>query len=913
MTRSTKIRLAGLMTAAVLLLLAVGPIAGAGATIGVDHFDFEVTGPNGEPSLGAGAHPFQVSTRVAVTTFEQEGKTLPVQSPKDILVDLPQGLTGNPTAVEACPEQSLEESGNCPIGSQVGYAVLNSPSTGLPPWNFPLYNMVTAPGAPAEFGFYPVGLPVHLRAKVRTGEGYGVQVGVIGLPQTLPWTETSIILWGIPSDSRHDEYRGSCLGLFGPFGMSCPTSAPRLPFLSNPPSCSAPATASVEVNSWVDLGFTKVSDTIEPSGAPVGFEECDAVPFQPSATVAPGSSEAGAPTPLGVRIDVPQQGENPAGIESAHVKDVEVSLPAGMTVNAAAADGLAGCSPAQIELSGPEPATCPASSKLGTVKLTTPLLDEPLEGAVYQATQGANPFNTLMALYIAVADPRTGIVLKLPGKVSLDPATGRVTTTFSDNPQLPFESLELNLKGGSRAPLVLPQACGSYEAVTRITSWARPTESVARTSKFTVSGNCGAAGQFSPGLEAGTTNPAAGAPSPFTLRVTRPDGQQNISQIKVSLPEGLLAKLAGVALCPDAAAASGSCPAASQVGTATVGAGSGTTPVFVPQPGRAPAAVYLAGPYKGAPYSLVVKVPAQAGPFDLGTVTVRNALRVDPTTTAVTVESDPLPQILEGVPVTYRDVRVDVDRADFTRNPTSCGPSRVTSVLTSSVGRVAAPSTPFAVADCEALAFEPKLALKLKGALGRTGHPALTAVLTQPEGANADVAGTTVILPKAFFIDQGHVKNPCTRVQFAANACPAASVLGTAVAYTPLLDRPLEGPVYFRSNGGERRLPDLVADLNGQIHVTLVGFIDSKKVGKEGSRVRTRFASVPDAPVSRFVLRLKGGRRGLIQNSQDLCRSRPAARVQMTGQNGKAHDFTQRLSLSCRGKKGRRSGGKQER
>lgn len=908
MTRTTMIRLLALTAMGVCLLVA-GPVSGAGAAIGVDQFSFEVTKKNGDPDLVAGAHPFQVTTRIAVETYEDEGRVFPAQTPKQILVDLPTGFVGNPTTLEACPEQDLEESGNCPIGSQVGFVELNSPSLGVPPWNFPVYNMRTAPGAPAEFGFYAVAVPVHLQAKVRTGAGYGIQVGIVDLPQTLPWTETAVTLWGVPEDSSHDEYRGSCLGLFGPMGPEhlCPTSAPRLPFLSNPTSCPPVITSVAHVNSWQDASFTNVTDSIESSGVPGRFTGCESVPFSPSATITPGSGEAGVPSPLDVRIDVPQQNESSIGVESAHVKDVEVVLPDGMTINPAAADGLTGCSPAEIELSGPEPATCPPSSKVGTITLATPLLAEPLEGAVYQATQSDNPFNSLMALYIAVANPRTGVVLKLPGKVSLDPTTGRVTTTFTDNPQLPFETLELNLKGGSRAPLVLPQSCGTYEATTRLTSWARPGESVSRSSRFTVSGNCGASGQFTPGLEAGTTNPSAGAPSPFTLRLTRPDGQQNISGVKVSLPEGLLAKLAGVPVCSDSAAAGGNCPASSQVGTATVGAGSGTTPVFVPQPGRGPTAVYLAGPYKGAPYSLVVKVPAQAGPFDLGTVAVRNALQVDPTTTAVTVESDPLPQILEGVPIGYRDVRVDINRSDFTLNPTSCTNGKISATITSATGSSATPSVPFTEAGCEALAFGPKLALQLKGALGRTGHPALTAVLTQPAGRNSNIASTTVVLPKAAFIDQAHVGNPCTRVQFAADACPAKSILGTAVAYTPLLDRPLEGPVYFRSNGGERELPDMVADLHGQIHVTLVGFIDSKKISKETSLVRTRFASVPDAPVSKFVLRLKGGKRGLVQNSQNLCKTRPKAEVKMVGQNGKPYNFKQKLAVKCGAKKHKKS------
>jgi hypothetical protein len=880
--------------------LALGPVAGAGASIGVESFNFEVTDQNGAPDLEAAAHPYQVTTTFAVDTFEENGKVLPAQSPKNILVNLPVGLAGNPTAVSTCPEQKLEEAGKCPAESQVGYTILRAPAADLPPLYFPIFNMRTSPGVPAEFGFWAINVAVHLQAKVRTGDGYGLQVGVVDLPQTLPYLESTIAFWGVPADPSHDEMRGSCLFFFGPTGGSCPTSAPRLPFLSNPTSCSGSARADGLINSWQDGSYTQVTDTIEAGGVPVGIEGCDAVPFKPRATVTPGSSGAGEPTSLEVEFDVPQQTENPIGRESSHLKDVEVDLPQGMTVNPAVADGLAGCSPAEIALDDPAPATCPASSRIGSVEIATPLLDEPLEGGVYAATQGNNPFSSLLAMYVAIADPRTGVVLKLPGKVTPDPVTGQLRASFEDNPQLPFESLKLNLKGGSRAPLVLPGACGEYKTKVSMTSWARPAEAVTSQSTFEVSGNCDRSGRFTPNLEAGTTNPVGGAFSPFMLRVTRPDGQQNLTRIQATLPEGLLAKLKGVPLCPEARAAAGDCPAPTQVGSLIVGAGAGSNPLYVPGAGKAPTGAFLAGPHMGAPYSLIVEVPAQAGPFDLGTVVVRNGLYVDPTTTQVTAISDPLPQILQGIPITYRDVRVAVDRPAFTLNPTSCRRMAVTSVLTSAAGQTATPSDRFQVAGCGELGFKPSLTISLKGKMNRTGNPALTATLKAPKG-EANIAKTTVILPKTQFIDNAHISNPCTRVQFDAGKCPKQSILGRATAYTPLLGKPLRGPVYFRSNGGDRELPDMVADLGGQIHVTVVGFIDSVPVkGTESSRVRTRFASLPDAPVSRFVLNLNGGKKGLIENSVDLCRvGIGTATVQMQAHNTATRVFGQPIATSC--------------
>jgi len=457
--------------------------------------------------------------------------------------------------------------------------------------------------------------------------------------------------------------------------------------------------------------------------------------------------------------------------------------------------------------------------------------------------------------------------------------------------------VDVQLNGGPKAPLSTPSACGTYTARSEITPWARPDEQVVQNLPMQITEDCGAAG-FNPGLQGATLNPIAGKRSPFTVEISREDGEQNISRIDVTLPEGQLASLKGVAECPAAQAPSGQCPAASQIGVAGAAIGVGSSPLQVPQPGKAPTALFLGGPYRGAPLSLVALVPAQAGPFDLGNVVVRTALNVDPNTAQVTAKSDPLPQIIEGVPLQYRDIRIELTRPGFGVNPTSCERMAITSTLTSVSGTEAHPSVPYRVADCAGLGFKPSLKLALKGKMKRTGNPAVKAVLKALPG-QANIAKTTVILPKSQFIDNAHISNPCTRVQFNANDCPAGSILGHATAYSPLLDQPLSGPVYFRSNGGERELPDLVADLNGQIHVTLVGFIDTAKSGG----VRTRFANVPDAPVSRFTIKLAGGKKGLIENSRDLCSFTPKAKVQMTGQNGRTANSNLKLGTSCGKKK----------
>jgi hypothetical protein len=419
-----------------------------------------------------------------------------------------------------------------------------------------------------------------------------------------------------------------------------------------------------------------------------------------------------------------------------------------------------------------------------------------------------------------------------------------------------------------------------------------------------IANGCGKGG-FKPDLVAGTLNYRGGDFSPFVFTLTRQDGEANPKTLAVHLPQGLLAKLGGVPLCPDAAALSGACPVGSRIGSLAAAAGVGGAPLWIPQPGKAPTAVYLAGPYKDAPYSVVSVVPAQAGPFDLGTVVNRAGIYVDPETALATIKTDPLPQILEGVPVAYRTIHVEIDRKQFTLNPTSCARKQIGATVTAANGATAEPTDGFQATDCAKLPYTPKLKLSFKGSTKRTGNPAVHAVLTQkPHQANTKSA--TVVLPPGEFIDNAHISTPCTRVQFDAGKCPKGSILGHATAKSPLLSKPLRGPVYFRSNGGARELPDLVADLNGQIHITLVGYIDSVKTGPESSRVRTRFAHVPDAPVTKFTMNLFGGKRGLIENSFSLCGSPRRALLQFKAQNGRVRNSNLAIATSCGGKKKKR-------
>ena len=835
----------------------------AAATLDPSQFEVEAF-EAGSSDPGAGARTdFRNRIEMKADLFETAGgriEPIPYGAARRFEVELPAGLVGDPTAFPTCSvERFLRVLDSCPMETAVG--AIESEAWGVVGiQNGPIFNLTRGEDEPAFFGvkLAPV-LYAYLHVEV-SPDGEITAVADEN-PIAGPIIFADVTMFGVPADH----------------GMP----GPRVPFMTNPTNCTNSFAVGLDAFSYEDR-----SDSASFTDAP--RTDCADLPFEPSMSVSPISHEAGAPTGLDVNIKVPQ-GQDPDGLATAHVKDVTMTFPEGMKVSAAAANGLGSCSPQEFGYHEETPISCPLNSKIGEVEVETPILDEPLKGPVYVAKQNDNPFDSLLAIYMAPSG--SGVTIKLAGKVDLDPNTGRLTTTFLNNPQQPFSELHVKLKDGPRAPLALPRFCGTYSTTADLTSWAQPGIDVPLSSPFTVDQGCGRENGFTPGFSGGPTNPKAGAFSPFTLRVTRPDGQQNVSRIEATLPEGMLAKLAGVPLCPDAAAAAGACPEASKVGHTTVGVGAGLDPVFAPYPGKAPTALYLAGPYNGGPYSLVAEVPAQAGPFDLGTVVLRNALRVNSTTAQVTAISDPLPQILQGVPIEYRDIRVDVDRPGFTLNPTSCAPMTLAGAIGSAAGQTAAVSAPFQVGGCKALGFKPKLALHLKGGTKRGDYPRLRAVLKARPG-DANIGRVSVALPHSEFLAQNHIRTVCTRVQYAADACPPGSIYGHATATTPLLDQPLSGPVYLRSSSNP--LPDLVVALHGAIDIDLAGRIDSVNGG-----IRNTFDLVPDAPVTSFVLEMKGGKKGLLENSRNLCKSTNRVAVQMEAQNGRSHDTRPVLTNSC--------------
>lgn len=881
---------------------------------------------DGTAATKAGSHPatyeaVSLDVNRKVNPPGQGGVEVPDGDIRDVRVDLPKGMVFNPQAAEKCTEAQLETLSPegttgpaCPAGSMVGVIkVMNSGGATFGLGASPLYNMVPPAGAPGELGFsFLEGIYTHIEGIVRTGEDYGISAVTSDIPHIIQISGFKVLLWADSSLKRYDEVRGRCMFFEG----TCPGGEPQTkPLVSMPSSCGGPLTTRAAVSSWVEPEvFSRGSfQSADANGNPVGVEGCNQLEFNPSIESKATTTLADSPTGLDFHLKVPQS-ESMDAPSTANVKDVRVSLPEGMVVNPSSADGLAGCSSAEIEIDGPEPARCPDASKIGTAEVTTPLLEAPLSGQVYLAKPYDNQFHSLLAVYLTVNDPRTGVVLKIPGEVQSDPANGHLTAVFKENPELPFSELAVSFFNGARASLTSPATCGTKTTDAVITPWSTPEGAdVAKSDSFTTTtapggGDCPTSVDQLPNqlsFNAGTLAPQAGSYSPFVLTITRPDGSQRMTGIETALPKGLTGKLAGIPYCPEssiAAAASRSgadeqaspsCPAASQVGSVDVGAGSGPNPLHVS------GHVYLSGPYKGAPLSFAVITPAVAGPFDLGTVVTRVALKVDPETAKITAVSDPLPTQLQGIPLDIRSVALNADRKGFTLNPTSCDPMKVAGQVTSATGQGFGVESPFQVGSCSALAFKPKLALSLKGGTSRAQHPALKAVLTQP-GGQANIGSVSVTLPRSAFLDQSHIKTICTRVQFNSSAipgaaCPPGSIYGKATAYTPLLGAPLSGPVFLRSSSHE--LPDLVVALHGQVDVVLAGRVDSVK-----GRLRNTFEAAPDAPVSKFVLEMQGGKKGLVVNSANLCKSTNQAVLKMRGQNGKELDSNPVVANSCKGK-----------
>jgi hypothetical protein len=842
-----------------------------------------------------------------------EGLTVPNQEVHDTDVLIPPGLVANPSSYPQCTEAQLATA-SCSSDSQVGTLEIKTGDGSSA--TLPLQNMVPARGEPARFGVTDGTVAIHLRARIRPENRYGLTVETRGITQALSVTEVALRIWGVPADPAHDDQRRGP-GCKTGEEHGCASTAPLKPYLTMPTSCTGPHTTIMRADSWQNVGTFAEDGWVAP-----GNDGCNALDFSPTIQARPTTNVADAPSGLDIDVHTPQQETCDPGpplsceAAEAHLKDTEITLPEGFVINPSGANGLGACTPAQVGIDpdtgtpNSEPPSCPNSSRIGSVEVDTPLIEHPLPGSVYLATPYDNPSDSLIAIYIVVDDPESGTLLKLDGHVTLDPRTGRLTTSVAQAPQLPFEHFRVHIFGGAQGALRTPGVCGSYITTSILTPWSAPDSGppAKRSDVWAISrspdgGACPASEADEsgpPGFNAGTISPIAGAFSPFAFILRRDGTGSRFGAVSLALPPGLVAKVSGIPFCPDSALAEispsagtagaqfqqPSCPRSSRVGRIWTAAGAGPQPYHLDT-----GAVYLAGPYGGAPLSLAVVSPALVGPFDLGTVVVRMAVHLDPDTAQLRVLGDPLPSILSGIPLDLRTLHLTLDRPGFIRNPTSCEATSITGTATPPSGLTATLSDHFQLGECAGLRFRPRLSLRLDGAVGRNGHPRLTA-LVRPREGEADLRRASVLLPRGTYLDPGHIRQVCTGEEFAKGDCPPGSAHGWLRAWSPLLDRPLTGRIYLRES--PRRLPDLAADLHGQVQLRLAA-----RLTTHSTRVRANFHSLPEVPFSRLKLVFKGGRRGLLVNSESLCHGRWRAAVSLLGHNGGRRRARPMVRVGC--------------
>jgi hypothetical protein len=899
------------------------------AAFGFSAFGFEAHDNRGLLDVQAGDHPYGVTSTVnfnTAITEESTGTLVPgsVYPPKNFAAYLPLGFLGDPTAVAQCTEAQLGSGGgpgsrgsNCPPASRVGTFVFfeeNVVAGTLAPAGSggaesAVYNMVPQHGYPAQFGFKVAGVAVPLYASVvHTPAGYGLRVATPGLPITLNIEGAALTFFGDPKSADGEPNASQA-------------------FFTNPSNCSGgPLSARVQADSWEAPGQWVTGESV----AYPKITGCNLLTFEPAVEMQPEVTQAEAPSGYEIKIKVPQNPELSPVLATPQLKDVTMTLPEGMMISPGGGDGLAGCEatgPHGIDMPsggsnpfdvgqgapgergeelGQEGMTqlvaghCPAASQVGTVRIVTPVLKEPLEGHLYIAQPrcggaGQQPCTTadatngrLFGLYLEAGSEESAAVVKLAGTVSVNPATGRLTARFTENPQLPVSEVDLRVLGGARAPLANPRQCGLASANADISPWSSPItpDAIVKSPPFAVdwdgSGSPCPATPFAPSLSAGPTGVLAGHFSPFTLTLNRGDRQQDLSRLQVRMPLGLLGMIAKIPLCGESAAAQGECGEASNIGTVNVAAGSGSHPLWVS--GK----VFLTGPYNGAPFGLTIVVPAVAGPFNLGNVVVRSRIDIDPSTAAVTITSDPLPQFRDGIPLRIQTLNVAVTREGFLFNPTHCTGLQVSATAESAQGDSANMNAPVPIEGCTGLPFTPKFTVSTQAQSSKKGGASLDVKVTSAAG-QANIGGTVVTLPKQLPARLTTLQQACTEVVFAQNpaTCPAASVVGVVKVITPILSEPLTGPAYLVSHGGAA-FPDLVVILQGEgVRLDLVGGTSIKK-----GITTSSFNSVPDAPLTSFELKLPEGPHSALTSNLpskargNMCGSKLVMPTTITGQNG---------------------------
>jgi hypothetical protein len=907
-------------------------VNGALPVFGLQDLGAGVLGPEGAPFAQAGGHPSLVTTTLDYNTLlngENDGPLdhfLAVADPKTEIVDLPMGLVGDPSAAAQCSEAAVVGTHNrpnkCPADTRVGFVDVESQGGGSE--IIDLFNMPPETGYPAEFGFeFDETVVTLLPRLLPTQDGYVLSLAAAGLPrsQEIKVTGARVTFFGDPSEQDG-----------GGSGEA---------FLRDPTDCgTGPLAASLEVDSWVDPGDWVGPDS--PQGSPTdatmfeaspgkGVSGCSALTFEPGIQVTPESSEMDSPSGFEVSLRVPQTPNTVGNVATPDLKDAVVNLPVGVSLAPGGAHGLVACQasgPEGIEmgsrdalvdddqvqegeeegpdgLAHPARGNCPNASQIGEAEIVTPLLTAPLHGQVYVAapacgganqpacTEASATNGELYGLYLEVEG--FGVIVKLRGTVSADPVTGQLTTTFRENPQLPFSELKLKIKGGERAPLEQPQTCSPATTTTDLTPWSTPTTPDAHPSSSYGVAGCGASTPFAPVFSADSESAQAASTSAFTTTFTRGDGEANVAGVSVTLPKGLVGFLSEVPVCGEPAAAQGSCGEASLVGSTTVSVGAGADPFW--EQGR----VYLTGPYNGAPFGLSIVVPAAAGPFNLGNVVVRAAITIDPTTTAVTVTTGALPQMKDGVPLRLRTVNVLVNRPGFVLNPSNCEAQSVTGVIASTGGSMDDVSTPFAVEGCRGLAFKPSFTASTQGHASKADGASLDIKVSYPSSGEANIRSVKTELPLQLPSRLSTLQRACVAAVFEANPadCPAESVVGVAKASSPILPVMLTGPAYLVSHGNEK-FPNLVIVLQGDgVRVNLVGDTDIKK-----GITSTTFKSVPDDPVSSFEVYLPEGKYSIlgtyipVKANYNLCGQKLVMPTVITGQNGAVVKQTTKIAVT---------------
>jgi DNA-binding beta-propeller fold protein YncE len=877
-----------------------GLFATAGAGFGVKTFEVSFLNKDGSPDTQAGSHPYELVANVAYNTRFLRREAIadspyviqPDGNAKDVIVDLPPGLVGDPNATtQKCTLAELDahksnfKENECPIDSEVGELEAefgDEPGAGVGELKEPVYNMVPPRGVAMQIGGGFILTNAYIDSGVRAGGNYPVQSTVLGQPALVPTILTRLTVFGVP----HED--------------------PRAPLLTLPTACNGPLKSTISVDSYQESGHFVEASTVthDAAGEPVALTGCAQLQFPPTLTVAPDLANASSPTGLTVGVHVSQMAAlNPEGLAESALRDTTVTLPEGVAINPADANGLQACSEGLAGFTGltefnsefepgdktvtftpemPSPVQpgvnfCPNESKIGTVRIKTPLLEHELEGSVYLAAQDANPFGSLVAMYMFVEEPVSGTLLKLAGEVRLS-ETGQIVTTFHNTPDLPFEDLEIHFFGGERAPLTTPAHCGTYTTQATFTPWDGNSP-VHTTSSFPITagpngGPCpGASLPFAPTLAAGSTNNQAGGFSSFTTTLSREDGNQSLQSVSLKMPPGLAGLLPKVKQCGEAEANAGTCGPESEIGETIVSVGVGSYP-FTVKGGK----VFLTGPYRGAPYGLSIVNPAVAGPYNLGTVVVRAKIEVNPLTAALTVTTDgegphKIPQYLDGIPLQIKHVNVTIDRPGFVFNPTDCNPLSITANAISAEGATAAMSAPFQVTNCGVLKFKPKFAASTAGKTSRLKGASLDVKVTYPQtpqGSEANLAKVRVELPKKLPSQLSTLRKACVAAVFAANpaGCPAASRVGSAIVHTPVLPVALAGPAYFVSNGS-LKFPELVIVLQGDgVTVDLHGetFISKKGI------TSSTFKQAPDVPFSSFELKLPQGPDAALAALGNLCK-----------------------------------------